>query len=154
VRQWRPESGVTSGKPCPFKTPTPGVFPQAFKDDLSEGISRPCGRVGRASPVSELRSFPLASCVRLHPCLASLKGQRVRVRYTPGSDWQSRVYPVSAQTLPSRRNTLGQETPSRSHDTCNAHTVCLLLSMTTLAPQTLTSMHAWRVNTWARNFHV
>jgi hypothetical protein len=99
-------------------------------DDLAKAVSHPCGRGGRASPVSELRWFPSESCVRRHPCPASLRGQRVRVRCTPGSGWQSRVYLASVRTLPHRRSTLAQEMSSRCHDTTNAQ---------------FTSMHTGRV---------
>jgi hypothetical protein len=85
--------------------------------DLAKAVSRPCDRGGRASPVSELRSLPSESCVRRRPCPALLRGQRVRVRCTPGSGWQSRVYPASVRTLPRRRSTLGEEMPSHRHDT-------------------------------------
>src|SRR5208282_353471 len=75
-------------------------------DDLAKAVSRPCGRGGRASPASELRSFPSESCVHRRPCPASLWGHHVPVRCTLGSGWQIRVYPASVRTLPSRPSTL------------------------------------------------
>ena len=84
---------------------------------MGRRFSHPCGRGGRASPVSELRSFPSESCVRQRPCPAWLTGQCVRVRCMPGSGWQSPVYPASVRTLPNRRSRFLLGKAFKLHDT-------------------------------------
>jgi hypothetical protein len=89
------------------------------RDERSEApVTHPCGRGGRASPVSGPRSFPPESCVRRRPCRAWLTEQTVQFRCTLGSDWQSRACPASVRTLPRRRSKPAQEIAS-SHGTTN-----------------------------------
>ncbi len=89
----------------------------AIASSAPEAANYPCGTTDRASPVCELRSLPSGPCVRRRPCSAWFWVQRVRVRCTPGSGWQSRAYLASARILQSKPRRFGSENPWPRYDT-------------------------------------